>query len=239
MFDNYFSKTYQIKRIPFVTITLIIWSVVISILPIFNPILYDILYNKFPTGLKWTWLTSMFVHGQGDLFSMIKHLMGNSLMIIIFGFITEKIFGHSKTFLFISLSFLGSLFYFFNISAFGHGASNVTYGFFPIALFIIYYEVKSHKIRSLFKKPIFFLILLFSLKIIHILFKPFITNTNISGGIVHMIAFAVGMSLCCVWHEDIKKWIRIFDLNENPGQRILRTDIFVFSILSKNFFLTA
>ena len=46
-----------------------------------------------------------------------------------------------------------------------------------------------------------------------------------------MIAFAVGMSLCCVWHEDIKKWIRIFDLNENPGQRILRTDIFVFSIL--------
>ena len=231
MFNDYISNTYRIKRIPFVVIILIIWSIIISLIPRFNPIAYDILFDKPLLEMKWTWLTNMLLHGECELYSMMVHLCRSVIALIIFGFAAEKILGHARTFLIILIALIASLLYCYLANNYVHGASQVILAFFPIPCFIVSYEFSQTGVSAL-KKPVIDFILIF---LIIILFQdiliPFFKNTNVCGCTVNTIALMIGIVFCFIWHEDIKRCISSFKSNKSLKPSISRADMVAFVAL--------
>ena len=147
--DDIFKKAMIPNKIPFNTIFLLFFSFLISFLAYKNPMLYEIFYEKVNPQLNWSWFTSIFLHGTGNFYSMIKHLTSNLIIAtLIFGYMIENILGTGKAFFYTVFSILFTLLYSYISGHYGHGASSITYAFIAFGIFICLEFIKRFRWKS-------------------------------------------------------------------------------------------
>ncbi|MFW6287598.1 MAG: rhomboid family intramembrane serine protease [bacterium] len=222
MISSITRRAIKPNRIPYNAIFIVFFSFLISLLAFRNPILYELFYEKVQPELHWSWFTSNFLHGTGDLNSMISHLIGNIVIgTLIFAYLIENILGTGKAFMYTFFSIIFTLLYSYITTHYGHGASNITYSYFAFGIFICLEYIKRLRWKAL-KDPFF--ILLFFLTIYCVIgnITFYIGNTNIGGRNVHTISFVIGIALSLLWRKDIESY---FDDNFKEKYKFTSRDI--------------
>lgn len=197
------------NRPPIFTIMLILGCMISTIPQFFLPNIYSDISGQVPS-LTHFYLTplSSFTHSPGML---INHFIGNMMVFLFIGSITEIVIGSSR-YAFISLlTFTSTTFINFLHSEggiAGHGASGICWGYqiFFIFILIILYEIRG---KSIFKDVfIILLLLLITFTIVGIPTLEVLVQNNgffqNFGQVLHLISMIVVVPFIFLWRKDIE-----------------------------------
>ena len=204
-----FKKIIQL-RFPFITLLLVISCLVTSIPQLFLPHLYNEITGQFPNiGSLYLITLPVFSHSP-EMF--INHLIGNLLIIILFGGLIEILLGSSKFSLvtlstFTSTTFLN--YFHLNGSGSAHGVSGVCFGYIVFFLFFIII-ILENKNYSLFKNPIIpFSIFLAVFSIIGIpILEIVVLNQRLFqnfGQTGHLLSYFSVIPLLILWRKEFEQ----------------------------------
>lgn len=203
------------KRVPIISILLIISCILSTVPQFFLPDMYSDITSQ-TAGIKSYYLFTLnaFTHSPNNL---INHFIGNLLVFVCFGILTEIIIG-SKRFAFITvLTFFSTIIvnYIHTTSKYlGHGASGIAWGYhmFFIFILVILYEQKKNK----FFKDIYviLLILLMIFDIVGIpIFEVIVLKRRFFenfGLVLHLVSMFVVVPFIFVWRNDIENNVTQF-----------------------------
>lgn len=202
------------RKIPYLTLTLIGWSAIITFLSMTYPILWSYFSRPILPTIEiypWTWLTHIFLHGRGDLIFTFTHLGSNVFFAIIIGLFTEKVLGSPKTLgLMLTAFTLNTMADLTNPSQ-SFGCSGIIYIYKPIFCLFACYCFRYEGLRVL-RNPIFVTVLILTLfSIFPTTIYPLLTGNNRfftgtrMGVDAHIIALTVGSTGAFIWKNEIKR----------------------------------
>ncbi|QWU17290.1 Membrane associated serine protease, rhomboid family [Paenibacillus sophorae] len=197
------------QRKPIITLLLVLACLISTVPQFFLPDLYDTISGQVPA-IRHFYLIplSSFTHSPEIL---INHFIGNILVFLLFGSITELLIGSSR-FAFISvLTFISTTL--INIwhstdGVAGHGASGICWGYFVFFAFfvIIFYETKG---KFIFKD--IFLITLLVLMSFYLWGIPLLEVVVLGhnffenfGQVLHLISMIVVVPFVLLWRKSIE-----------------------------------
>jgi|GEM_PF-1900171 len=198
------------RRFPFITLLLVISCLVTSIPQLFLPHLYNEITGQFPN-IESIYLITLPVFSHSpDIF--INHLVGNLLVIILFGGLIEILLGSSKFSIITLFTFTSTtLVNYFHTKSSGttHGVSGVCFGYIVFFLFFIIIIIENKK-YSLFKKPIIpFSILLAAFSIIGIpILEVVVLNQRLFqnfGQTIHLLSYFSVTPLLILWRKEFEE----------------------------------
>ena len=210
-------------------------SCLISTLPQFflSHVYSDITGQLATTKSFYLFTLSAFTHSPDML---VKHLIGNVLVFIVFGTVVEIIIGSKRFALISMMTFLSTTFisYLHTIGNYsGHGASGIAWGYH---IFFIYFLIIifRHKGKEIFKDGYIILALLllvfdiFGIPILEVvaLNKGFFENF---GQVLHLISMATVIPFIFLWRSDIESNIK----------KLTSKEEIVNPVNNKNFAITA
>lgn len=234
------------QRFPMITLLLVISCLITSIPQLFLPQLYNEISGQFPN-LESIYLITLPVFSHSpEIF--INHLVGNILVIILFGGLIEIILGSSKFSIITLITFTSTtMLNYFHSNGHGssHGVSGVCFGYIVFFLFfvIIIFENKRF---SLFRNPILLisiLLALFSIIGIPIL-EVTILNRRLFenfGQTIHLLSYFSAIPFLIIWRKEFEENV-ITIISNKPLPQIVRSrnlsKYLLFAILIINLFST-
>lgn len=205
--DILLAQIYYRKKIgiPYLSLLFVLSCFLVSIPTYFNPLLYEVFGSNQWKNYFWQHLSYNLEHGSpwGGL-PLPVHLLGNCLVIIVFGVLVERVLGR-KHFFFLSVSalFLHILMR-WGLGSTGNGASGITWAYAPMVFFII---VKLYRLNreKLIKDPLFYVSIC-----IFLLIWIFITVDSAINGmhhtnIFHLVASIVGIVYTYCYRKRIEE----------------------------------
>lgn len=188
---------------PIVTFIFGLTCVIVSVSTYFDNSLFNIMASWSQPRFFWQYFSGTFEHGIQPSWFLWVHLTLNLSMLLLFGFMIEKVLGSAKMLLVSITALLANIIsfqlYFSNTHEPCCGASAVFYGYGPIAFYIIV-KVFLYN-RKLVWKQFLWYIYLFEFSAMWILMpliSPFVTN------LFHTIGLVVGIVFLCIWRNAIK-----------------------------------
>lgn len=207
--------------IPYVSFLLLLSCLLVSLPTFFNLKYYSIFGASDSPAYPWqNPITSQLEHGSylseltGEGIPLLVHLLGNVLVILLFGFMAERVLG---TFKFIILSVTAGLVSYLLmilLHMYENGASGIVWAYGPVAFFILIKLFRRNRKRLL--KDILFYASVLLLILMWIVI-------SIIGGLstlfFHLAATLVGAIFTWIWRRDIHdRVMKIMD-NEVPPKR--------------------
>lgn len=207
------------KRVPIISVLLILSCLLSTIPQFFLPDLYSDITCQAATFKSYYLFTlSSFTHTPNML---ITHFIGNLLVFLCFGVLTEIIIG-SKRFAFITVvTFFSTTIvnYLHTTGKYvGHGASGIAWGYhiFFMLILVVLYE---HKKKVLFKD--IYIILLIGLMLFDIIGIPIFEVVVLKRGFfdnfgqtLHLVSMFVVVPFIFIWRRDIERNVKQFMLQE-------------------------
>lgn len=186
-----------------VTLIFAVTCVIVSVPTYFDNSLFNVMASWSQPQFFWQYFSGTFEHGIEPAWFLWVHLVLNLSMLLLFGFMIEKVLGSAKM-LIISMAALvvniiAFQLYCMNTHQACCGASAVFYAYGPIAFYLIVKVFLSNK-RSVWRQPLWYVYLFeFSTMWIFIpLISPYVTN------LFHGIGFIVGIVFLYIWRKTIK-----------------------------------
>lgn len=207
------------KRFPVLSALLVISCLMTSIPQLFLPNVYNEITGQFPN-IKSIYLITLpvFSHSPEIFFN---HLIGNILVILLFGSLIEIILGSSKFSIITLFSFISttSLNYFHSSgNGSSHGISGLCFGYIVFFIFFIVILIENKK-YFIFKNPIILfsmIIAVFSIIGIPIFEVVFLKQRlfNNFGQTIHLLSYSIVTPLLLLWRKEFEENI-IAILNDN------------------------
>jgi len=211
-------KIYLNKRIPWVSISYIIASIIITLAVFYNNDLYYVFAGTKSKYYFWQYFTLLFNHGSYQI-NTFAHLFVNLALASFFGIYIEKLL--SKKILIIFL--FGSLivfylgFYLLN-DLYGNGASGILYSLSSLTLAIVWF----HKKETIFKKNLFyyiFLVLIIFTWIVIPIGDYYVYKIITSNTLLHFLGITYGIIFFIIYKERILCELKT-RLNNNNDKKI-------------------
>lgn len=211
------STIYFRKKIgfPYLSFIFILSCWLVSIPTYLYPKLYFILGGMNDPFYFWQHITFAFEHGSiaktlyGNNIGepILVHLMGNSLLILVFGVLTERILG-TKRFILLSTSAFGAYFILgLLMNTRGNGASGITYAYPPVIFFVLIYLYKLYQ-NKVFKDTMFYVSgFVFATSWIMVTIVYFLWN-NLAGNLTHLTATLIGIGYTYIWRRKILERVK-------------------------------
>ena len=223
-------KIYLNKRIPWVSISYIIASIIITLAVFYNNDLYYVFAGTKSKYYFWQYFTLLFNHGSYQI-NTFAHLFVNLALASFFGIYIEKLL--SKKILIIFL--FGSLivfylgFYLLN-DLYGNGASGILYSLSSLTLAIVWF----HKKETIFKKNLFyyiFLVLIIFTWIVIPIGDYYVYKIITSNTLLHFLGITYGIIFFIIYKERILCELKT-RLNNNNDKKIKKPSKLLFVILT-------
>lgn len=170
---------------PHLSFVLILCSLIVSIPIYFDQTLYFTLGANYGLDYPYQIIISRFAHGPNP--PLILHLLANVLVIAMFGILTERILGTSKTALLAVAAIIVELIIRYSTNRYGNGISGVAWSFSPSGFYFLILYYKNQKVN--FSKDTFTFISIMLLILIWIVITIYtglkyhwLTGTNIYHG---------------------------------------------------------
>ena len=203
-----------------VTLILAFTCFVVSVPTYFDNSLFNVMASWSQPQFFWQYFSGTFEHGIEPAWFLWVHLSLNLSMLLLFGYMIEKVLGSAKMLLISMTALITNILtfqlYFWNTHEPCCGASAVFYAYGPIAFYIIVKVFLNNK-KLVWKQPLWY-VYLFEFSAMWILMPiaaPFVTN------LFHSIGFIVGLVFLCIWRKTIKNEVDNLILNkEKKTQKI-------------------
>lgn len=192
--------------VPYLSLILILSCLIVSIPTYFSPKLYFVFGGNSQPFYPWqNIISSQFEHGSFFVETKIQqglpllvHLLGNLLVIALFGCISERILGTKKFFILILVAATMNIFVRFIIKSYGNGISGIAWSFAPVILLTIIIFFINHAKKLLHDFMLYISIFLFLMMwIIISVGSEWTTN------LFHLIATIVGVLFTFIWKDEI------------------------------------
>lgn len=214
------AQLYYRKKIgnPYLSLLFVLSCFLVSIPTHLNPMLYEVFGGNQWKNYFWQYLSYNFEHGSpwGGV-PLLVHLLGNCLVIIVFGVLIERVLGRKHFFILSTLALLLHILTRWGLASTGNGASGITWGYAPMAFFII---VKLYQLdrKKLVKDPIFYLSICIFLLIWIIITVESAINGMHHTNIFHLVASIVGIVYTYCYRKRIEERTHEIVMNESPAR---------------------
>jgi len=209
---NYYCRLVK-KRFPVISLLLSV-SCLISTLPqFFLPAAYSALTGQFPAvGHLYLLTLPSFTHSPDFL---LMHLLGNVLVILVFGSLSEIVLGRNR-FAFLSLltffsSTLLACLRMNDTTGTIHGASGICFGYHSLFLFILVILVEKKR-WDILRKPLS--ILLLSFAVFNVFGIPIVEVVVYNAGFfrnfgqtLHLLSYLVVLVSILIWRKEIEETV--------------------------------
>lgn len=221
--DLYFRRKLGV---PYLSLIILTSCLIVTISIKIFPELAQVLGGYKPFNYPWQYFTLVFNHGSDNLSSFL-HLFSNSMVILIFGTLTERVLGTKKFFVFTLTSAL--LFYLethlvFNDWAGMNGISGIVWGYSVFVLYVLVILIKNHE-NKLLRDPMFYITIssLFVIWIVITIVDYYMLGKISYGLIAHIISILIGLLFVFIWRDYIKNRI-ISICNNNISRKNIALD---------------
>lgn len=217
--------------IPYISIILITSCLLVSIPTYFSSKYYFVFGGTSTPMYPWqNIITSQFEHGSyhGEVMGvgvpLLTHLIGNVLVILIFGSVTERIVGTNKFFIISITAGIGTFILSNIFKLYGNGASGIAWAYGPIMFIILLQLYKKNK-RLLIKDFLFY-VSIFLLLMMWIIISFIGGKSTI---IFHTISTIIGILFVFLWKDEIANRVDGI-IDENDDNKITNKKIAILSI---------
>lgn len=217
---------YLEKRFPFVSVTIALLCLAVTIISQLIPSTYIIFAFTYPVKYPWQLISYVFLHGIAREFLpadfpydpmsfAIGHVLFNLLLLLPFGILCEKIIGSTKFFLLTLAAWIVDVACIFAIAISSQsdsfltaGASGLAFSYMPVGMYIIISLGKRFGVGKLFKQVTFFLLMPIAILTLLFALSPNIAGvTGVGSMIVHLLALCVGVLMAFLNRKTIKGYL--------------------------------
>ena len=218
---------FKEKRIPIVSIIFVLLCLVITIISAIVPSTAESFMFRYPIRNPWQFVTYVFQHympqshippelGATSLQYSIGHFVYNSLLVLPFGILIEKVIGSKKYLILNIVAWILDVSFIYIIAAFlapedavvaAHGASGLAFSFMPVGVYTIFALGKKFGFLKLFKQVLFYFLMLMALLTLLIALSPSVAGaTEIFSMLLHLTAVLAGIAFAFIYHKTINKY---------------------------------
>ena len=231
---------YKTKRIPVVSISIMLLCVIITSISQLIPSMYMKFVFTYPVSYPWQFFTYVFLQGAPQelippdlgysaLELTIGHLGFNLLLILPFGILVEKVIGSRRMLLMVSAAWLidaialvimGNVYPVSEGEIFScAGASGVAFAFMPGGVCILFVLGKRYGFGRLFRQASFYLLMPIAVTTLVFALMPNIAGmANVMSMIIHQLGLFAGVSFTIIYRKNITGFVTKNDVLINSDK---------------------
>lgn len=206
----------QQKKMSYVSYTISVLAIVITLWVVLKPELYATLSLGYPGTQPWQYITGVFVHGtkDGGAGLALLHLLANLLLFLPYAVPVEKALGQKRFVLALALSLFVNDIVFLTLArhlvqtpedtATGAGLSGIAFTFITLGTYLILQTVAQNP-KKAFREPLTYLFLSGLIAQLFILLPQV---AGIASFIVHLAGLTTGLLLLVPYRKALNRYAK-------------------------------